>query len=53
MHAWVLDKTKPLGQILREQGKLAEDEHALLEGLVRKHLAKHGDEIRAWLQEGR
>ena len=44
MHAWVLDKAKPLGQILREQGQLAEDEHALLEAMVRKHLEKHGND---------
>jgi serine/threonine-protein kinase len=44
MHAWVLDKGRPLGQVLRDQGKLADDEHALLDGLVRKHLAKHGDD---------
>ncbi|MCI0462498.1 MAG: SUMF1/EgtB/PvdO family nonheme iron enzyme [Gemmataceae bacterium] len=41
MHAWILDKAKPLGQILREQGHLAEDEHDLLEAMVRKHLARH------------
>src|SRR5262245_32689141 len=41
MHAWVLDKAKPLGQILREAGRLADDEHALLEALVRKHLERH------------
>ncbi len=44
MNAWVLDKAKPLGQILREQRALEEDEHALLEALVRKHLHKHGDD---------
>src|SRR5947209_10140572 len=44
MHAWMLDKAKPLGLILREQGKLAEEEHALLEGLVRKHREKHGND---------
>jgi hypothetical protein len=44
MHAWVLEKAKPLGQILREHGTLAEEEHALLEALVRKHLAKQGDD---------
>jgi formylglycine-generating enzyme required for sulfatase activity/serine/threonine protein kinase len=42
MHAWVLDKARSLGQILREQGKLSEEEHALLEGLVHKHLERHG-----------
>jgi hypothetical protein len=41
MHAWVLEKAKPLGLILREQAALAADEHALLEALVAKHLAKH------------
>jgi tRNA A-37 threonylcarbamoyl transferase component Bud32 len=44
MHAWVLDKARPLGQILRDQGKLADDEHALLQALVQKHLEKHGDD---------
>jgi serine/threonine-protein kinase len=42
MHAWILDKAKPLGQVFREQGALAEDTHALLEALVAKHLALHG-----------
>jgi serine/threonine protein kinase len=44
MHAWVLDKTRPLGLILHEQGDLAEDERALLDGLVRKHLEKHNNQ---------
>src|SRR5437660_2991671 len=44
MHAWVLDKAKPLGQLLREMGKLPADEHALLEAMVEKHLAKHGND---------
>jgi tRNA A-37 threonylcarbamoyl transferase component Bud32 len=44
MNAWVLDKGKPLGQILRDTGHLGEDEHALLEALVRKHLQKHRDD---------
>jgi hypothetical protein len=42
MHAWVLDKSRPLGHILRDQRALDEDEHALLEALVRKHLHRHG-----------
>src|SRR5262245_35039266 len=44
MSAWVLEKHKTLGQILRSQGALAEDEHELLDSLVRKHLGKHGDD---------
>jgi serine/threonine protein kinase/formylglycine-generating enzyme required for sulfatase activity len=42
MHAWMLDKAKPLGRILRDQGQLAEADHALLEAMVRRHLEKHG-----------
>jgi len=43
MHAWVLDKAKPLGQILQEQGALEPDSHQLLEALVQKHLLLHGN----------
>ena len=43
MNAWALDKAKPLGRILCDQGVLAADTHELLEALVRKHLARHGD----------
>jgi hypothetical protein len=42
MNAWVLDKAKPLGQILLEQAALRLDTHALLEALVQKHLELHG-----------
>src|SRR5207248_1721351 len=42
MNAWVLDKGKPLGDILLGQGVLAEDERAVLDALVEKHLRKHG-----------
>jgi len=42
MNAWVLDKAKPLGQILVEQGALRADAHTLLEALVQKHLEMHG-----------
>ena len=46
MHAWVLEKTKPLGVILREHGDLTEDVHVVLETLVRKHLERHGQDVR-------
>jgi hypothetical protein len=42
MHAWVLEKGKPLAQILVEQGTLRTDAHLLLEALVQKHLEVHG-----------
>jgi hypothetical protein len=35
-----------LGEILREQGALTEEVHALLETLVRKHLERHGQDFR-------
>jgi hypothetical protein len=44
MHAWVLDKAKPLGQILVEQQAIRDDERELLEALVDKHLEKHGND---------
>jgi serine/threonine protein kinase/tetratricopeptide (TPR) repeat protein len=44
MHAWVLEKTKSLGNILLQQAALAADAHALLEALVQKHLALHGND---------
>ncbi len=44
MNAWVLDKAKPVGEILREQQALGDEEHALLDALVRKHLQRHGDD---------
>jgi tRNA A-37 threonylcarbamoyl transferase component Bud32 len=44
MHAWVLAKAKPLGQILLEQRALREDTHALLDALVHKHLQLHDDD---------
>jgi serine/threonine-protein kinase len=46
MHAWVLDKRRRLGDILRSQGRLAADEHALLDALVDKHLRRHDGDAR-------
>jgi eukaryotic-like serine/threonine-protein kinase len=42
--AWVADKTKPLGQILRDQGALDDARRTLLEMLVAEHLKLHGGE---------
>jgi serine/threonine-protein kinase len=44
MNAWVLEKSKPLGRILLDQGSLAADDQALLEALVEKHLKLHGND---------
>jgi eukaryotic-like serine/threonine-protein kinase len=42
--AWIAEKSKPLGQILLDQGHLDFDCHALLMGLVRQHLKLHGED---------
>ena len=42
MNAWVLDKARPLGQVLQDQGALRPDARALLDALVQKHLELHG-----------
>src|SRR5438270_137121 len=42
MHAWVLDKSKPLGQILVAHKALAPERRVLLDGLVQAHLEQHG-----------
>jgi serine/threonine-protein kinase len=44
MHAWVLDKDKPLGQILVGQSALPEEQRVLLDALVQQHLKKHGND---------
>jgi hypothetical protein len=41
MHAWVLDKTRSLGDILVAQQGLNPDECDALDVLVQKHLARH------------
>jgi WD40 repeat protein/serine/threonine protein kinase len=45
MHAWVLEKAKPLGQLLVEQGALRPDNRDLLETLVARHLEMHGQDL--------
>src|ERR1700722_18920789 len=42
MHAWVLDKARPLGQILLEQGQLTAERLQMLDMLVAEHLKAHG-----------
>jgi serine/threonine-protein kinase len=41
MHAWVLDKGKPLGQILHDQQALAGEHRLLLEAMVAAHVRRH------------
>jgi hypothetical protein len=42
MNAWVLDKARPLGEILVTQGALAAADRELLEVMVQRHLEMHG-----------
>lgn len=49
MRAWVLDKDRRLGRILRERGALTDAHHTLLESLVAEHVAMHGGEPRCSL----
>ncbi len=44
MHAWVLAKSKTLGQLLLDQKALTPDTHALLQALVQKHLTLHDND---------
>jgi WD40 repeat protein len=44
MHAWVVDKARPLGQILLEQGALSRARSDLLDALVEEHLRQHGQD---------
>jgi serine/threonine-protein kinase len=44
MNAWVLEKHKPLGQILCEQEALSQDDTEAIESLVRRHLLRHGND---------
>ena len=43
--AWLLDKTKQLGEILLDRDALTADEFQLLTALVSKHLQKHEDNV--------
>jgi serine/threonine protein kinase/tetratricopeptide (TPR) repeat protein len=41
-HAWTRDKSRPLGRILVEQGRLTEAELTGLQSMVEHHIARHG-----------
>src|SRR5262245_9083523 len=44
MNAWLLDKRKPLGEILRDEGHLSAERLQLLSALVAEHLKQHGSD---------
>ena len=43
--SWTRDKTRPMIEILIAQGAIDLDDRALLEGLARKHLKRHGEDV--------
>jgi serine/threonine-protein kinase len=45
MHAWVLAKDKPLGQIHLDLGALGQTRRALLEPLVDEHIQRHDGDL--------
>jgi serine/threonine protein kinase len=50
MNAWVLEKSKSLGEILLAQQALTPSRHALLSALVEEHIKQHGDDPQRSLQ---
>src|SRR4051812_50167343 len=42
MNAWAVDKAKPLGRVLCEQGALPAARLGLLDALVDEHVGRHG-----------
>ncbi|HVC95937.1 MAG TPA: protein kinase [Pirellulales bacterium] len=44
MQAWVLEKSKPLGEILQAQGHLSSQRRQLLDALVGEHLKQHDND---------
>src|SRR5215467_2941688 len=49
MHAWMLDKHAPLGDVLCRRGVLAEDEREVLDLALDKHIKRHGGDPQASL----
>ena len=42
MNAWILQKHRPLADVLEERGALSHADRSLLEPLVRRHIEQHG-----------
>src|SRR5262245_42831924 len=45
MNAWLQNKERPLGELLRERGDLDASQFALLNELVLAHLRKHDNDL--------
>src|SRR5438105_8655118 len=44
MNGWALDKSKSLGQIMVDQGRLSAEQLQTLESLIVQHLKVHGND---------
>ncbi len=42
IETWSRNKSSPIAQVLVERGVISEHDRSLLEGLVERHVAKHG-----------
>ena len=49
MNSWVLEKDRPLGQVLQAQGVLDEEDDEVLDSLVRRLVERHGGDARRGL----
>src|SRR4051812_46858410 len=49
MAAWVMEKHRPLGEILVERGDLDPSDRAAIDPMIARHLARHGGDPAASL----
>ena len=42
---WSRDRARPLAEFLMDRGALSAEDRAVLESLLRRHLAKHGGDV--------
>src|SRR4051794_33928738 len=49
LNTWALDKGRPLGPILVEQGALEPSDLEALEPMIERHIARHGGDLKACL----
>jgi eukaryotic-like serine/threonine-protein kinase len=50
MNSWVLEKSKPLGKVLLQQGRLSAEQLQALETVIAQHLKAHGNDVDRSLQ---
>jgi hypothetical protein len=51
---WSRDRARPLAEVLVERGAMTAEDRATLDGLVRRHMEKHGgNSEKSWLARWR